>query len=159
MSWRPFIRVTQNIFYQKTSASWLWSHRIGLRPLSLSSERNDCKFRDASGFTRKVYTEKRPTFWLKAPNEVYDAEKKKYKHLILVLNASFSTFYFHVNGSIGIVQKIDFEIRPDLGCTTLKTPRKVVLDNPSVCLSVCPSVCLTVCLAVAFPASSHRRKV
>jgi len=25
------------------------------------------------------------------------------------------TFYFHVNGSIGIVQKIDFEIRPDLG--------------------------------------------
>jgi len=24
-------------------------------------------------------------------------------------------FYFHVNGSIGIVQKIDFEIRPDLG--------------------------------------------
>jgi len=60
-------------------------------------------------------------------------------------------FYFHVNGSIGIVQKIDFEIRPDLGCTTLKTSRKVVLDNPSVCL--------TVCLAVAFPASSHRRKV
>ena len=54
-------------------------------------------------------------------------------------------FYFHVNRSIGIVQKIDFEIRPDLGCTTLKTSRKVVLDNPSVCLSVC--------LAVAFPAS------
>ena len=23
-------------------------------------------------------------------------------------------YYFHVNGSIGIVQKIDFEIRPDL---------------------------------------------
>jgi len=72
-------------------------------------------------------------------------------------------YYFHVNGSIGIVQKIDFEIRPDLGCTTLKTSRKVDLDNPSVsvCLSVCPSVrlsvCLTVCLAVAFPASSHGR--
>jgi len=49
-------------------------------------------------------------------------------------------YYFHVNGSIGIVQKIDFEIRPDLGCTTPKTSRKVVLDNPSVCLSVCPSV-------------------
>jgi len=32
----------------------------------------------------------------------------------------------------GIVQKIDFEIRPDMGCTTLKTSRKVVLDNPSV---------------------------
>ena len=56
-------------------------------------------------------------------------------------------FYFHVNGSIGI----DFEIRSDLGCTTLKTSRnKVVLDNPSVCLSVC--------LTVAFPASSHGRK-
>ena len=72
-------------------------------------------------------------------------------------------FYFHVNGSIGIVQKIDFEIRPDLGCTTPKTSRKVVLDNPSVCLSVCLCVCLSVllsvCLAVAFPASSHRRKV
>ena len=54
-------------------------------------------------------------------------------------------FYFHVNGSISIVQKIDVEIRPDLGCTTLKTSRKVVLDNPSVCLSVCPSVCLSCC--------------
>ena len=64
----------------------------------------------------------------------------------------FLEYYFHVNGSIiGIVQKIDFEIRPNLGCTTPKTSRKVVLDNPSVCLSVC--------LAVAFPASSHRRKV
>ena len=52
-------------------------------------------------------------------------------------------FYFHVNGSIGIVQKIDFEIRPDLGCTTPKTARKVVLDNPSVCLSVWPSVLLS----------------
>ena len=49
-------------------------------------------------------------------------------------------FYFHVNGSIGIVQKIDFEIRPDLGCATLKTSRKVVLDNLSVCLSVCLAV-------------------
>jgi len=69
-------------------------------------------------------------------------------------------FYFHVNGSIAIVQKIDSEIRPDLGCTTLKTSRKVVLDNPSlcVCLSVCPSVCLTTCLAVGFTASSHGRK-
>jgi len=66
-----------------------------------------------------------------------------------------TTCYFHVNGSIGIVKKIDFEIRPNLGCTTPKTSRKVVLDNPSVCLCVCPSVCL----AVAFPASSHRRKV
>jgi len=56
-------------------------------------------------------------------------------------------FYFHVNGSIGIVQKIDYEIRPDLGCTTPKTSRKVVLDNLSVCLSVCPSVCLSVCLS------------
>ena len=63
----------------------------------------------------------------------------------------YFSFYFHVNGSIGIVQKFDFEIRPDLGCTTPKTARKVVLDNPSVCLAVC--------LAVAFPASSHRRKV
>jgi len=51
-------------------------------------------------------------------------------------------FYFQVNGSIGIVQKIDFEIRPDLGCATIKTSRKVVLDNPSVCLSVYVSVCV-----------------
>ena len=48
-----------------------------------------------------------------------------------------SPLYFHVNGNISIVQKIDFDIRPDLGCTTLKTSRKVVLDNPSVCLSCC----------------------
>ena len=57
-------------------------------------------------------------------------------------------YYFHVNGSIGIVQKIDFEIRPDLGCTTPKTARKVVLDNPSVCLCVCLSVCLSGRLSV-----------
>ena len=50
---------------------------------------------------------------------------------------TYYPYYFHVNGSIGVVQKIDFEIRPDLGCTTPKTSRKVVLDNPSVCLSVC----------------------
>ena len=58
---------------------------------------------------------------------------------------TFSWYYFHVNGSIGILQKIDFEIRPDLGCTTPKTARKVVLDNPSVCLSVCLCGCLAVC--------------
>ena len=75
------------------------------------------------------------------------------------LCSSVKAFYFHVNRSIGIVQKIDFEIRPDLWCTTPKTSRKVVLDNLSVCLSVCPSVWPSVCLAVAFPASSHRRKV
>jgi len=50
--------------------------------------------------------------------------------------ATANFYCFHVNGSIGIVQKIDFEIRPDLGCTALKTSRKVILDNPSVCLSV-----------------------
>ena len=54
------------------------------------------------------------------------------------------TSYFHVNGSIGIVQKIEFEIRPDLGCTTSKTSKKVVLDNPFVC--VCLSVYLSVLL-------------
>jgi len=53
------------------------------------------------------------------------------------LKRSTKIFYFHVNGRIGILQKIDFEIRPDLGCTTLKTSRKVVLNNPSVCLYVC----------------------
>jgi len=46
------------------------------------------------------------------------------------------TVYFHVEGRIGIVHKIEFEIRPDFGCTDLKTSRKVVLDNPSVCLAV-----------------------
>jgi len=54
------------------------------------------------------------------------------------------------NGSVGIVQKIDFEIRPDLGFTAFKTSRKEVLDNPSVCLSVR--------LSVAFVANSHGRK-
>jgi len=44
-----------------------------------------------------------------------------------------------------VVQKIDFEIRLDLGCTAPKTSRKVVLDNPSVCLSVCLAVCLSCC--------------
>jgi len=52
---------------------------------------------------------------------------------------SSDLYSFHVNGSIGIVQKIEFEIRPDLGCKTFKTSRKVGFDNPSVC--VCLSCC------------------
>jgi len=32
-----------------------------------------------------------------------------------IQNFDFTQFYFHVNGSIGIVQKIDFEIRPSFG--------------------------------------------
>jgi len=61
-----------------------------------------------------------------------------------------SIAYFHVNGIV-IVQKIDFEIRPDLGCTTLKTSGKGFW---TIRLCVCPSVCLT----VAFPANSHASK-
>ena len=53
-----------------------------------------------------------------------------------MLFTPIQTFYFHVNRSIGIVQKIDFEIRPDLGYKTLKTSIKVVLNNPSVRPSV-----------------------
>jgi len=33
---------------------------------------------------------------------------------LCLLRLKPKSFYFHVNGSIGIVQKIDFEIRPDL---------------------------------------------
>ena len=47
-------------------------------------------------------------------------------------------------------KKIDFKIRPDLGCTTFKTSRKVVLDNPPeglcVYVSACPSVCPSCCI-------------
>ena len=60
-------------------------------------------------------------------------------------------FYFHVNGSIGIRAKNRLRDMTGFGMYTLKTSRKVVLDNPSVCLSVGPSVRL----AVAFPASCH----
>jgi len=43
-------------------------------------------------------------------------------------NGTLERFYTYMShGSVGIVQKIDFEIRPDLGCTTIKTSRKVVL--------------------------------
>ena len=49
-----------------------------------------------------------------------------------------------------ILQKLEFEIKPDLGCTACKTSRKVVLDNPSLCVCVCRHVCL----AVAFAANS-----
>jgi len=65
----------------------------------------------------------------------------------------FSGFlsYFHVNRSIGIVQKIEFEIRPDLGCTYVKPSkyREKFLDNPSVCLSICLSICLAACLCLS----------
>jgi len=62
------------------------------------------------------------------------------------------------HGSVGIVRKIDFVIRPDLGRATFKTSRKVILDNPSVCVSVCLPVYLSVSLAVAFVANLHGRK-
>ena len=44
------------------------------------------------------------------------------------------------------MQKIDIEIRSDLGSKTFKTSRKVVLDNPSVSVRLCPSVCVSVCV-------------
>jgi len=53
------------------------------------------------------------------------------------------------HGSIGIVQKIELEIRPDMGWTTIETSEKVVLDKPSVFLSVCLAV------TVPVPAFSH----
>ena len=74
----------------------------------------------------------------------------KQANISMCHDSLFQPFYFHVNGSIGIVQKIEFKIRPDLRCTTFKTSRKVVLDNPSECLSVCR--------AVSFSANSHGRK-
>jgi len=46
-----------------------------------------------------------------------------------IATSYLSCFTSMSHGSVGIVQKIDFEIRPDLGCTTFKTSRKVVLDN------------------------------
>ena len=49
------------------------------------------------------------------------------------------------HGSSGIVQKIDR--KPDLGCTTIKKLRKVVLDNPSVCVCVCVCLSVSVCLS------------
>ena len=77
------------------------------------------------------------------------SRKTGHKSLVDVPQFRGSKFYyFHVNGSIGIVQKIEFEIKPDFGCTTFKTSRKVVLDNPSV----------SVCFAVAFTANSLERK-
>jgi len=36
----------------------------------------------------------------------------------------FFLFYFHVNGSIGIVLKIEFEIKPTLGCFRVLTEYK-----------------------------------
>jgi len=52
----------------------------------------------------------------------------------------FRQFYFHVNGSIGIVQTIESEIRPDLG-------------QPSKRREKCfwtTRLCVFVCLGVAF---------
>ena len=47
--------------------------------------------------------------------------------------------------SVGIVQNSDIEIRPDSGCTSLKTSRKMVLDNPAVCVLCVSAVCLSYC--------------
>jgi len=57
------------------------------------------------------------------------------------------------HGNIGIVQKIEFEIRPEWGCTTIETPKKSGYGH-----SVCVYVCVSVRLAVAFLANSQGRK-
>jgi len=57
-------------------------------------------------------------------------------------------FYFHVNGSIGIVQKIDFEIRPDLGC--VQPPKRREKWFCTIRLCVCLSCRLSVLLSL-FP--------
>jgi len=51
-------------------------------------------------------------------------------------------YYFHVNGSIGIVQKIDFEIRLDLGCT-VQPPKRREKWFWTIRLCVCLSVFIT----------------
>ena len=56
-------------------------------------------------------------------------------------NSLFQPFYFMSMEVLASCKKIDFKMRPDLGCATLKASRKVDLDNPSVCLSVCLSCC------------------
>jgi len=50
--------------------------------------------------------------------------------------------------SVGIVRKIEFEIRPDPEYKTIETSGRVVFDNPCVCLSVCQCVYLSVCVSV-----------
>jgi len=72
-------------------------------------------------------------------------EYSRMSSLKVTQNEGNIAFNSHVNGSNGIVQKNDFDIRSDLGCTTLETSRKVVLDNPSVCQSVCLSDRLSCC--------------
>jgi len=55
---------------------------------------------------------------------------------------------FHV--SDGIVQKIEFEIRPNLGCTVQPSKRR---EKWFRTIRLC--VRLSICLAVAFLANSH----
>jgi len=39
-------------------------------------------------------------------------------------NTQNRNYYFHINGSVGIVKKIEFDIRPDLGCTVQPSKRR-----------------------------------
>ena len=59
-------------------------------------------------------------------------------------------FYFHVNGSIGIVQKNRLRDKTGFGMYNPQNVEKSEFGQ---------SVCVSVYLVVAFPASSHRRKV
>jgi len=59
-------------------------------------------------------------------------------------------FYSMPHESVGIVQNVDCETRPDLGCTyKLQNVEKSGFEQ---------SVRVSVCLPVAFVASSHGRK-
>ena len=64
----------------------------------------------------------------------------------------FFIFYFHVNGSIGIVQKN--RLRDKTGFGDVQPPKRREKWFWTIRLWVCLSVLLSVCLAVAFPASS-----
>jgi len=61
-----------------------------------------------------------------------------YSHVFKPEVATSHYCYFHVNGSIGIVQKIDFEIRPDVQHSK-RQEKWFWTIRLCVCLSVRPS--------------------
>jgi len=78
------------------------------------------------------------------------APPSRSQNSLLVTTYSFLFIYFHVPWKYWHRAKIEFEIRPELGCT-LYNLRNVEKS----CFGL--SVCLSVCLSVAFSVNSNGR--
>ena len=128
--WKQFLRRMGRFNLRTQLRLWITAMKIS------QTFKNCCKFYLSCRF-------------LKAPQNAQTPAWSESKHIFEIRLKRWFATYFLLSCQWIYWHRTKYRLRDKtgLGCTTLKTSRKVVLDNPSVCLSVCLSVSLSDCLS------------